>query len=143
MQVLIDEDRDIKRRQQKASAAKTFRLVHPERVAEARRNWRLKSPIKPLLAGARGRAKQRGLVFTVTEADLSPLPTHCPILGTKLSYARGTDGRPQDEAASLDRKDSSRGYVQGNVFIVSYRANMIKNCGSANEHRAIAEWMEK
>lgn len=60
MQILIDEDKTVKRRRQKASAAKTFRLAHPERVAASR-----------------------------------------------------------------------------------YRANMIKNCGSANEHRAIAEWMEK
>ncbi len=42
----------------------------------------------------------------------------------------------------MDRKDNSRGYVHGNVVIMSLRANMLKNNGTAAEHRAIANWME-
>jgi len=103
--------------------------------------------VKRLLQTAKARAKQRDLVFNITEADLMPLPTRCPVLNIELQYGglRGKNLRSRDKwaLASLDRRDNSKGYVPGNVLVISLRANMLKSDGTAADHRAIAEWMEK
>lgn len=66
-------------------------------------------------------------------------PTHCPILGIELDYF----AEYRSEASvSFDRVDSSKGYVKGNVHIVSWRANRIKNDGTAEEHRKIADYLD-
>jgi hypothetical protein len=132
-----------KRKGQKASAARTFRGKHLEQVRQQVRDWKINSPVKPLLSVARARALKRGMEFSIVEADLKPFPTHCPILGIELNYRRGGRGIAAPNAASLDRRDSSKGYIKGNVAIMSVRANTIKNGGTAAEHFAIAEWMER
>ena len=66
-------------------------------------------------------------------------PTHCPILGIELDYF--AEGR-QENSPSFDQIDSGKGYVQGNVQILSWRANRIKNDGTAEEHRKIADYLE-
>jgi hypothetical protein len=143
-----------------AEVAERYRARHPGRHLEtqrnyharnaekhqnARRDWRYANPVKRLLQTAKARAKQRGLEFSITEADLLPLPTHCPILGIELQYGglqgKNLRGRDKWGLASLDRRNNSEGYIPGNVFIVSLRANMLKSDGSASEHERIAMWM--
>lgn len=65
-------------------------------------------------------------------------PTHCPILGIELDYFN--DFRAEN-SPSFDQVIPDKGYVKGNVQIISYRANRIKNDGSAEEHMKIAEWL--
>lgn len=43
-------------------------------------------------------------------------------------------------AASLDRIDNSKGYVRGNVMVISLRANAIKNNATAEELTAVAAY---
>ena len=66
------------------------------------------------------------------------MPKRCPILGIELSFSL-----PPNSAGlpTVDRIDSSRPYEIGNIAIISWRANIIKNMGTAEEHRRIAEWM--
>lgn len=85
-------------------------------------------------------ALRSGIEFTVDFGTLD-FPTHCPILGIELDYF-SENGR-QENNPSFDRKDCSKGYVNGNVFVISWRANRIKNDGTAEEHRRIVEWMIK
>jgi len=66
--------------------------------------------------------------------------SHCPILGIELDYF--LEYRAEN-SPSFDRIDPSKGYVTGNVQIVSWRANRIKNDGSPEEHRKIAEYLDK
>src|SRR3546814_14524029 len=52
--------------------------------------------------------------------------------------------KPQDPwAYSLDRIDNTKGYVRGNVAVMSYKANRLQNEGTAEEHEIIAAWMRK
>lgn len=67
-------------------------------------------------------------------------PTHCPILGMELDYFAQ---RSQENSVSFDRVDSNKGYVKGNVIICSWRANRIKNDGTAEEHKKIYEFLSK
>lgn len=88
--------------------------------------------MKKLYQSRKG-AKQRGLEHTISVDDLRPLPTHCPVLGIELSY----DGGDGSNNASIDRVDSRKGYIPGNVRIISWRANMLRSNGTLNEHRLI------
>lgn len=77
--------------------------------------------------------------FEITMSDLE-WPSHCPVLGVELDWF--TD-KVKENSPSLDRIDSKKGYIPGNVMIMSWRANRIKNDGTAAEHKKIAEFLEK
>jgi hypothetical protein len=59
-----------------------------------------------------------------------------------MRKSHGAGSGNLDYSYSLDRVDNNKGYVPGNVAVISGRANKIKNCGSAAEHRRIANWIE-
>ena len=80
-----------------------------------------------------------GYSWTVTFGELG-WPTHCPILGIPLNYF--AEAR-EEGSPSFDRIDNSKGYERDNVQIISWRANRIKNDGTIEEHRKIADFMEK
>lgn len=84
-------------------------------------------------------ATRVGYSWTVTFGELT-WPTHCPVLGLELDYF--AENR-QENSPSFDRLDSNIGYDKGNVVIVSWRANRIKNDGTAEEHRKIADYLDK
>lgn len=90
------------------------------------------------LTAKRNNALQKGIEFSLTISDLYPLPTTCPVLGIPLSY-EGNKGA-SDDAMSIDRIDPSEGYVQGNIVLVSQRANRIKNDATPAELRKIADF---
>ncbi len=98
-----------------------------------------RNPRSRWLAGARSRAKRSSVPFDLTAADIV-IPTHCPVLGCKLEIG---DNRQSDTAPSLDRLRPERGYVRGNVFVISYKANRWKNNASPQDLRTIADWMER
>lgn len=91
-----------------------------------------------MLTTARNRAKTKGLPFDLTEDDID-IPVFCPVLGIKLE--RGVEGTGRSDASpSLDRIVPERGYVKGNVVVVSNRANRMKNDGSPEELRRLAHF---
>jgi len=53
-------------------------------------------------------------------------PEVCPVLGIKLNYTGRRDTNDPD-TPSLDRRDNSKGYVRGNVRVISWRANSRKS----------------
>ncbi len=85
------------------------------------------------------RAKQKGLVFTITLDDVV-IPSHCPVLGIEIKSAVG--GKATPNSPSLDRKDSMLGYTKENTVVISYKANCIKNNGTIEEHQKIIEYMK-
>ena len=64
----------------------------------------------------------------------------CPLLGTPIVYGQG---RIAPNGPSIDRKDPKLGYVQGNLWVVSTRANRIKNDASSTELFAIASALQR
>lgn len=87
---------------------------------------------------AKYRASQKGLEFTITEADIQ-IPDTCPVLGIPLNVSNV--GR-QYNSPSLDRIDNSKGYTPSNIQVISWRANHIKNDSSPKELRRILAYME-
>ena len=82
------------------------------------------------------KSTQLGLPFNLDESDLV-IPNYCPILGIELVI-----GDNKDNAPSVDRMVPSKGYTKGNVFIISNRANRIKNNATVDELRLIADYMD-
>lgn len=124
-------------------AWKNWYAENKEKVRQRDRERRHGSPeakIKFLLQSAKCRAKKRGTQFDVDFSDIS-IPTHCPLLGVELVYSG--EGMHCPNSASIDRIDSKLGYVKGNVWIISRRANVIKNDASLDELRMILENLEK
>ena len=74
------------------------------------------------------------------EMYLALYRTHCPLLGLKLMYKPYKQGlRPPSNYASLDRIDPTKGYIEGNVQILSFRANSIKSDASLEELELIVK----
>lgn len=84
---------------------------------------------------AKSRAKKNGVVFDLTLDDII-IPEYCPVLGLKLVV-----GDPVS-TPSLDRTDPKRGYVRGNIQVMSNRANMLKNDASVDELTAILKYIQ-
>lgn len=122
------------------------------------KEWRAKNPGKQrlynqhsykrnirqmLLHGAKKRSQMRDRPFNLTIEDIQ-IPECCPILGLKLEVCQGgplKDRVPKwaDNSPTLDCIDPAKGYVKGNVWIISWRANHIKNDASPEELITIAK----
>ena len=83
------------------------------------------NPALYLYTIARKRATKYNMEFTITENDIH-VPEKCPITGVKLEVYVNTAKQSYLYAASLDRVDNSRGYIPGNIRVISRKANMMK-----------------
>lgn len=99
----------------------------------------IKERIYTMLARAKNRAKSKGIKFEITEEDLV-IPNYCPVLGIELIW---TNKVIQPNSPSLDRLDPNKGYVKGNVNIISHRANIIKQNANGDEVLRVAKWLKR
>lgn len=65
--------------------------------------------------------------------------THCPLLNIELDYQNYGTKKMPDNYATLDKINPKLGYVPGNVQIISYRANTIKNSATLAEMKLIVK----
>jgi hypothetical protein len=79
----------------------------------------------------------KGIRFSITLAEMPDVPKVCPLLGVEL-VANSVAG-PLDTSPSLDRKVAGKGYVPGNVRVISNRANRLRSDGTARELHLIAD----
>lgn len=93
-----------------------------------------------MLYRAKKRSNQKGWVCDLEPSDIV-IPSHCPVLGLPLSIGdRGVAGAI-DCSPTLDRVDNSKGYVKGNVRVISWRANKVKNDSTIEELESILAYM--
>ena len=87
------------------------------------------------------RAKERGIKFNLTPESIKglyPKDGLCPVLGTPLDFGFNNN----ENSPTLDRLIPSRGYVVGNVNMISMRANRMKNdCYDPAVFERIAGWL--
>lgn len=88
---------------------------------------------------SKGNKKARQRKELSIEDYKSLVVTHCPLLGLKLSYAKYDTNQTPDNYASLDKIDPTKGYVVGNVQIISFRANTLKNSATLEELKMIVQ----
>lgn len=72
---------------------------------------------------AKHRAKRDGVPFEISVEDVV-IPERCPMLGIPLFQANGV---LHDNSPTLDKKEGAKGYVLGNVRVISCKANRSKS----------------
>lgn len=97
--------------------------------------------LRKMLERAKKRAEQKGWDFNLTIKDIE-LPDVCPILKQKF-YFGGDSVGGDPLSPSLDRIDSTKGYVKGNVRVISHRANSLKNNLGVEELIAMGEYVKQ
>jgi len=117
---------------------KAWRKRYPEKTLSNAHARYFADPQKYMWRFAKQRARQFGLEFTITPEDIK-IPTHCPIFGMEIGILRGGT----NSSASLDRLNNNRGYVPGNIAVVSWRANRMRGNATLEELRAVYKFYSK
>lgn len=84
---------------------------------------------------ARFRAKRKGLPFSISVSDIV-IPRRCPVLGVAMLHGSMT-------APSLDRINNAKGYVKGNIVVMSRRANALKGDATVKEIASLLAFMRR
>ena len=106
--------------------------VSPEykaEIAEQKRKSRENNYEAEILRKCRYRAEQRGLDFNLELEDIV-IPKYCPILEVPFQFGSKDD---YSYSPSIDRIDNSKGYIKGNIQIISMKANTMKNSATPEE----------
>lgn len=98
------------------------------------REHRYNNKANQMIIDARCRAKKHGIIFDLDYGDVS-IPDLCPLLGIPIIKGKGSHDA---NSPSLDRIDPALGYTKDNVWVVSHRANKIKNDATVDELYTIA-----
>ena len=93
-------------------------------------------PRKRLWKLARDRARKRGILFNLEVEDII-VPRLCPILKTRLILF----GK-RDDAPSIDKIINSKGYVRGNIKVISMKANRMKGAATIRQMERILLYMK-
>jgi hypothetical protein len=141
--------------EQKEAKRKKLLVYHSKRradpeakakMAEYARRHREIFRIKHLVRTAILRAKKNGLEcdreYMKTVAELRPIT--CPCCKRQLEYAySGKLHHPLINGPSLDRIDTTKGYIAGNIDIICWRCNAIKRDATLMELETIVRYMRE
>lgn len=129
-----------KYRTQHADEIRNKNLKNRSRLLQRKRELRRlrleNDPISFMLESSKYRAKKKNLEHSITKNDIS-IPPFCPIFGIPLKIGRSL---PTGNSPSLDRIDNSKGYVKGNVIVISYKANTLKGTATVQELEKIVNF---
>jgi hypothetical protein len=122
---------------------KKYRQENVEQYRSYTRKYAMNNPERGLLKTARHRALKKGTEFSIDLSDIV-IPEFCPVLGIPLVISDGT-GKPggRMDSPSLDRIDNEKGYVKGNVQVISHMANSMKFTANKKQLLAFAKWILK
>jgi hypothetical protein len=89
---------------------------------------------RELFYGIKSRSKTyEDQIFDLDIKDIV-IPSVCPVFGTE--FIRGSRFAP-----SVDRIDNSKGYIKGNIQVISKLANIMKNNATQEELEKFANWV--
>jgi len=89
-----------------------------------------KSPEYIIWYRAKDNSQKSNREFNLSVEDIT-IPEYCPYLNIKLSTQFKDNGLPN--YFSIDRIDSSKGYIKENIQVISRLANTIKNNATIEE----------
>ncbi len=96
--------------------------------------------IPNLISRCKTLAKKNNFPFNLAIEDIT-IPERCPVLGILLIFGKESDNiNWRDNSPSIDKIIPELGYVRGNIIIVSYRANRIKNDATIDELQLVASF---
>lgn len=95
-----------------------------------------KNPQNRLHHSSLNSARIRGHEHAIQPSDI-PLPEKCVYLGLVLNYTTRSNRDPA--MATVDRIDTRKGYVVGNVQVISHLANRMKSNATLEQLATFAE----
>jgi hypothetical protein len=98
-------------------------------------DWKKVSTEKKILNRTKTRSKEKNIEFNLELHDIV-LPEKCPVFKKDFVYG------DTNWTYSIDRIDNSKGYIKGNIQIISNRANRLKGDFSIEELKLIVEFLE-
>lgn len=110
--------------------------------AQVRQNeYRAEKPEWYMHLKARTRAKEKNIEFNIDVSDVV-MPKYCPVF-KKYELKKEPSGKagPKPWSPSLDRIDNTKGYIKGNVQVISNKANSMKSNASPEELLQFAFWV--
>ena len=113
---------------QKAQFLADFETYHRERI-------------KTIFRKRRIFASKNKIPFNLTwqyMAEIFPTDYKCPILDIDLKWTIVRNGYNNP---SFDRKEPSLGYIKGNVYWISFRANQIKSDATRSELQRVIKYL--
>lgn len=106
-------------------------------ISKTTRKWQLNNPEWFKWRSAKIRAEKLGIPFDIEIKDIE-IPEYCPILGIKLQPG---NTKSKESSPSLDRKVPEKGYTKDNIWVISNKANTMKNNASKEELISFARWI--
>lgn len=101
------------------------------------RDWKVDAA-RILYKNIKSRCKKIGREFSIELEDII-IPEKCPVFGFDL---KREDRQTWMCAPSVDRIDNSKGYIKGNVTVVSRRANILKKDATLEELEQLFNYYE-
>ncbi len=95
-------------------------------------------PERIMYSSAKARAKKKGLDFSINLEDIL-FPDVCPILQIPLLV---NIEKVKDDSPTLDRIDNRLGYIRGNVRVISYKANRLKNSLTEQDLKRMLKYIQ-
>lgn len=125
-------------RQKALKRAKEFYQKNREKELALNKKRYEENLSKMLWASARTRAREKNLPFDITPEDIV-IPKYCPVFGFELKI------RTKDRMAapSIDRIIPEKGYVKGNIIVVSFKANTMKSNATLEEIKQLYDFYSK
>jgi len=80
--------------------------------------------------------------WSLEEIDID-IPLVCPILGIPIYNEYTPKGKkgPRPNSISVDRVDNNKGYIKGNIWVISNLANTMKNKATPEQLIRFARWV--
>lgn len=159
-----------KRKLAKSAQAKTYYVQYKEEVSKKNKEWRKankeklkkyeqsserkefhkqwlinkkqEDPSRFIYYSAKQRSKASNIIFNITKQDVLdvyPRDNKCPMLGLVLKV---NIEKTKENSPSLDRIIPEKGYVKGNIIVISHKANRIKNNASLDDLEKIVEYLK-
>ena len=112
-----------------------YKNIESKRISQRKYAQRNKNKMRDtkelsILYRIKRSAAKRGLEFNLDIEDII-LSERCPYLDCELTYDVGHVYCPTQ--ATVDRIDSSKGYIKGNIQIISAKANIMKSNATEEE----------
>lgn len=124
-----------KLRKKAINRAKEYYKNNKQKVLTLRKQRYKENLQKVLYKSAKDRAKKKNIPFNIDIEDII-IPERCPVFGFKFEI--GTKNK--QKSPSLDRIIPEKGYVKGNIIVVSLKANAMKNNATLNEIKQLYDF---
>ena len=123
-----EEHRDyyLKNRDTLIDKKKEWAKNNPDKVKASLEKYRNSNREKHLYWNIKSRALKNNLDFNLDIEDII-IPVLCPYLQVPLIY------KDKNFTPSIDRIDNTKGYIKGNIEVISLLANKMKNIASKEQ----------